>query len=408
MNLNYFLLPVLLLLSACATEPMPAQQQTTQAPKTPEPVLACTVLSSRCSNTVSAEFAPNGVLWLAWVANDHLYLQVSEDKGQTFNKPVMVNAKPEKIIAKGENRPKIKFDAQGNMYLTWALSTGKHHVGHIRFSHSSDGGHSFTEPLTLNDDGKDIGHSFDSLLVGKNGEVFVVWIDARDNATAKAAGKPFDGSSLYYTVSKDGGKSFAKNQILVPHVCQCCRLQTALASDNTPVVLWRHIYEGSIRDHALMKLADWQTPTELKRVGQENWKIDACPHHGGGLAISDEVYHAVWFSNSDTKKGLFYANSKDAGQHFSDAMNFGGDGASHAHVLAMGQNVAIVWLEFDGKLNRVQLIKSKDAGKTWSKPETIATAQDKADNPFLLTEGAVMYLSWQVPSQDFHVQKIDF
>ena len=408
MRIKYFLLPMLMLLAGCATEQATHEQHEQHSEKVQEHALQCNKPSTHCSNTVSAEFSPSGMLWTAWVANDYLYVQSSTDKGLSFAEPVKVNVKPEKIIAKGENRPKIKFDAQGNIFLTWALSTGKRHVGHIRFSRSTDGGKTFAAPVTLNDDGKEVGHSFDSLLVGKNGEVFVVWIDARDTAAAKAAGKTFDGSSLYYTVSKDGGKTFAKNQLLIPHVCQCCRLQTALASDNTPVVMWRHIFEGSIRDHALIKFKDWQTPSELRHVGQENWKIDACPHHGGGLVISDDVYHAVWFSNSDSKKGLFYAYSTDAGQHFSTPVNFGGDGAGHAHVQAIGQKVAIVWLEFDGKVNRVQLLKSKDAGKTWSKAETIATTSEKADNPFLLSDGATLYLSWQVPSQDYHLQKIDF
>lgn len=407
MKIKYFLLFVLLLVG-CASEQASHESHEQHSQKAQDVSLQCATPSTHCSNTISAEFAPNRVLWVAWVANDLLYLQSSADKGLSFSAPIKVNAKPEKIIAKGENRPKIKFDAQNNVYVTWALSTGKRHVGHIRFSRSYDGGQSFSEPVTLNDDGKEIGHSFDSLLVGKNGEVFVVWIDGRDNAAAKAAGQSFDGSSLYYTVSKDGGKTFSKNQLLVSHVCQCCRLQTALASDNTPVVLWRHIYEGSIRDHALMKLTDWQTPSELHRVGEENWKIDACPHHGGGLVISDETYHAVWFSNSESKKGLFYANSNDAGQHFSTPLSFGGDGASHAHVQAIGQKVAIVWLEFDGKANRVQFITSKDAGKTWSKAQTIATAGDKADNPFLLSDGNKMYLSWQVPSQAYHLHAVEF
>ncbi|MDD1611080.1 MAG: exo-alpha-sialidase, partial [Methylococcaceae bacterium] len=137
--------------------------------------------------------------------------------------------------------------------------------------------------------------------------------------------------------------------LFTAHVCQCCRLQTAIAKDNTPVITWRHIFDGGIRDHALVKFTDWNTPSDdMQRVGQENWKIDACPHHGPGLAISDtDVYHEVWFSNADTKKGLFYAYSSDAGKHFSEPMNFGGAGASHPHVQTLGQQVAIVWEEFD-------------------------------------------------------------
>jgi hypothetical protein len=376
-----------------------------------EKAIACTSPSptTQCSNTVTAEFTPSGTLWIAWVNDEHIYVQSSTDKGQNFSAPVMVNAKPEKIAAKGENRPKLKFDNNGNMYVTWAWSLGKRHAGHIRFARSSDGGQSFSEPVTVNDNLDVIGHSFDSMAIGQNGEIFIAWLDSRDTEAAKKAGQKFDGSSLYYTWSKDGGKTFQPNKRIAAHVCQCCRLQTAIAKDNTPVILWRHIFDGSIRDHALVKFIDWQTPGDMQRVGQENWKIDACPHHGAGLAISDnDTYHAVWFSNADVKKGLFYAHSTDAGKHFSEPMNFGGDGAAHPYIQTLGQQVAIVWQEFDGKNNTLQLIKSGDAGKTWSKPEAIAKTPEGVDTPFLVTDGKVIYVSWQVQKQDYHLQKINF
>jgi hypothetical protein len=247
------------------------------------------------------------------------------------------------------------------------------------------------------------------MAIGQHGEIFIAWLDARDTVAAKKAGQKFEGSSLYYTWSNDGGKSFHPNKRIAAHVCQCCRLQTAIAKDNTPVVTWRHIFDGGIRDHALVKFTDWNTPSDLQRVGQENWKIDACPHHGAGLAISDtDVYHEVWFSNADNKKGLFYAHSSDGGKHFSESMPFGGAGASHPHVKTLGQHVAIVWEEFDGKKNVLQLIKSSDEGKTWSKPETIAETTKGVDTPFLISDGLAIYVSWQVPQQDYRLQKINF
>jgi len=409
---SYFLFSAILAIYAADS----IAKQTTVAPqhdshsKHSEPSPVCAKPSSQCSNTVAAEFSHDGVLWITWAANDHVYVQSSTDKGQNFSAPVMVNATAEKVTAKGENRPKIKLDANGNIYISWALSLGEHHAGYIRFSRSTDGGKSFSAPVTVNDNLEVIGHSFDSMAIGQKGEIFIAWLDSRDNAAAKKAGQAFEGSSLYYTWSNDGGKSFYPNKRIAAHVCQCCRLQTAIAKDNTPVITWRHIFDGGIRDHALVKFTDWNTPSDdMQRVGQENWKIDACPHHGPGLAISDtDVYHEVWFSNADTKKGLFYAYSTDAGKHFSEPMNFGGAGASHPHVQTLGQQVAIVWEEFDGKNNTLQLIKSSDAGKTWTKPEVIAQAAEGVDTPFLVSDGQAIYVSWQVQQQDYHLQKINF
>ncbi len=364
--------------------------------------------SNTCAETISAAFDGKGVLWITWSSNDHVYVQSSDDKGLSFTAPVMVNSVAEKIEAKGEYRPKIKPDVKGNIYLTWTLKLEGRHSGHIRFSRSTDGGRHFSAPVTVNDNLDIISHRFDSMAIGKNGEIFIAWLDARDFEAAKKAGKQFEGSSLYYSWSDDGGQHFYPNKRIATHTCQCCRLDTAIAPDNTPVITWRHVFEGGIRDHALVKFNDWNTPGDTHRLGRDNWKIDACPHHGPGLSISDSgIYHAVWFSNSPISQGLFYAYSTDAGRHFSTPVNFGKEGAGHPHVLALGSRVNVVWQEFDGTNNVIKLMKSTDDGKSWSKPEVIAQTAQSGDQPFLVSDGQTIYLSWKTQQQDYQLKPID-
>jgi len=364
--------------------------------------------TNQCAETISAAFDGKGVLWIAWANNDHVYVQSSDDKGLSFTAPVPVNSAAEKIEAKGEYRPKIKPDAKGNIYLTWTQKLEAKHSGHIRFSRSTDGGRHFSAPVTVNDNPDIISHRFDSMAIGKNGEIFIAWLDARDVEEAKKAGKKFEGSSLYYSWSDDGGQHFYPNKRIATHTCQCCRLDTAIAPDNTPVVTWRHVFEGGIRDHALVKFVDWKTPGDTHRVGRDDWKIDACPHHGPGLSISDSgIYHTVWFSNSATNQGLFYAYSTDAGRHFSKPVNFGKEGAGHPHVLAVGARVNVVWQEFDGTNNIIKLIKSGDNGKSWSKPEAIAQTAKTGDQPFLVSDGQKIYLSWKTQQQDYQLRPIE-
>ncbi len=363
--------------------------------------------SNQCAETISAAFDGNGLLWITWANNDHVYVQSSDDKGLSFTAPVMVNSVAEKIEAKGEYRPKIKPDAKGNIYLTWTQKLEAKHSGHIRFSRSVDGGEHFSAPVTVNDNLDVTSHRFDSMAIGKNGEIFIAWLDARDFEAAKKAGQKFEGSSLYYSWSDDGGQHFYPNKRIATHTCQCCRLDTAIAPDNTPVITWRHVFEGGIRDHALVKFNDWNTPGDTHSLGRDNWKIDACPHHGPGLSISDSgIYHAVWFSGSPAKPGLFYAYSTDAGRHFSAPVNFGKAGAGHPHVLALGSRVNVVWQEFDGANNVIKLIKSPDDGKSWSKPEVIAQTAQAGDQPFLVTDGQKIYLSWKTRQQDYQLRPV--
>ena len=363
--------------------------------------------SIKCSDTVTATSDANGMLWIAWVDGGHVYLQALTDNGQHFSEPMMVNAEPEAIAARGENRPKLKLDKEGNIFLTWTQSLEKRHTGNIRFSRSTDGGKSFSTPMTINDNLDIIGHSFDSLEIGKNGEIFIAWLDARDKVRAKVGNEEFRGSSLYYTWSGDGGKSFQPNRIVAPHSCECCRLATAIDVDNLPVVMWRQVFEGGIRDHASIKFIDWNTPGAIRRASQENWKIDACPHHGPALSISEAgIYHAVWFSGEGEQPGLYYAYSSDAGLTYSPVYRFGRQG-KHPTVSAMGQNVAIAWSEYDGTDNQLMLIESKDAGKTWSAPIQLGKTRDSSDDAFLLNDGENFYVSWQT-KQGYRIEAIAF
>ena len=404
--MKFLLGPVILfflLLSACATQemtaPLPAakaaasqhQHGMTEKALCPDPA---TPSSLQCTAAVSASFDPQGRLWLAWVDRQHVYVQVSVDKGRHFSAPVQVNNVAENIAEHGEYRPKIQADGQGNVYLTWTQNLEKRYAGYIRFSRSNDGGTSFSSPVTVNDDLAQIGHRFDGLALGEHGEIFIAWLDARDKELAKAEHREFDGASLYYTWSDNKGQSFYPNKLAAPHSCECCRLAIAMDGGNLPVILWRQVFAGSIRDHALLKFPDWNTPGAVQRASNENWKIDACPHHGPALSIADGVYHAAWFSAAPQNSGLFYGYSTDGGQTFSLPLAFGGQGAGHASVLALGQQVALVWSEYDGVHNKLQLMRSGDQGRSWSAPQTLGSTASSADYGFLLSDGERVYVSW--------------
>ncbi len=363
--------------------------------------------SSLCSDTVSSVFDHKGTLWITWVNNNFIYVQSSTDKGLHFSNPIKVNAIAEQVAAKGESRPKIKLDNKGTIFLTWDLHLDKKRNSYVRFSRSSDGGQHFSEPVTVNDNLETIRHRFNSLAIGKNNEIFITWLDARDIEIEKKAGEDPKGLSVYYTWSDDGGQHFKANKKVADHSCECCRIDTAIAKDNTPVIAWRHIFEGKLRDHALIKFKDWSTPGKMVHLGDEKWAIDACPHHGPSLAISDiDTYHAVWFSGSEAQKGLFHAYSTTSAKRFSKPLNFGKEGASHPSVLGLGKQVAIVWQEFDGTHNTIQTMKSTDDGKTWSTPAALIQSTEAFDEPFLISDGEHIYLSIQSQKLGYQIKQL--
>ena len=77
----------------------------------------------------------------------------------------------------------------------------------------------------------------------------------------------------------------------------------------------------------------------ISRVAEDNWRIDACPHHGPGLAIdADGTYHAVWATGESPRgPGSFYARSVDQGGTFSTPLPIGApDTLAHADVAGGG------------------------------------------------------------------------
>ena len=155
------------------------------------------------------------------------------------------------------------------------------------------------------------------------------------------------------------------------------------------MVVFRNIFEGGVRDHAVMTFADPATPGEVRRVSNDEWQI-SCPHHGPSLSISPAgTYHVSWYTNGKARKGLFYARSEDEGRTFSDPLpRLAAPTATHAAVCAAGPHGAtMVWKEFDGERTSVNAMTSHDEGKSWSKPVAIATTTDTSDHPLLVSDG---------------------
>ena len=152
-----------------------------------------------------------------------------------------------------------------------------------------------------------------------------------------------------------------------------------------------------MRDHAVVTFANPTAPGALRRVSVDNWKIDACPHHGPSLAIApDGSYHAAWFTGGAARQGLFYARADNADAPFGTprALSVPNRQPARPYVLANEQAVHLVWKEFDGEKALVRWQVSHDGGRHWSEPLTVADTADASDHPLLVARGAQVFLSW--------------
>jgi hypothetical protein len=369
------------------------------------------------SLAVSLAFDGQGSLWQVNVNGGFVEVNSSSDFGKTFSKAVRVNQAPQKIGADGEARPKIAVSGEGYIYLTWTEALKKPFSGYIWFARSVDSGKTFEKPYIVHQDRSEITHRFDALNVSADGRITVAWVDKRDLLAAKAANKPYEGAAIYYAVSHDKGASFLPEQKLADSSCECCRIALANKPDGTVVAMWRHVFEGSERDHMIAEIPAANKTPDPKRATFGRWKIDGCPHHGAALASGGEGerwwgYHMAWFDGGNDDAGkdatLFYARMDGEAWVSSPAKKFGNmkKQAGHPALLAVGENVWLVWREKDAGKSQLWLMKSSDEGKSWDAPTMMASASGAADYPVLLQNGKAIFLVWNTAGEGLKVMPL--
>jgi hypothetical protein len=368
------------------------------------------VHSKESALAISMAFDAQGSLWRVVEKNGLILVSSSRDLGKTFSSPVQVTPNIQEIGAYGEARPKLAIGPEGNIYLTWTEALKKPFTGYIWFSRSINGGKSFEKPLIVHTDRAEITHRFDELNVAKTGDakgkVTVTWVDKRDLIAAKSAGKPYEGAAIYYATSSNQGASFTPEKKLADSSCECCRIALTNKPDGTVVAMWRHVFEGSERDHMIAEV-----PVKLnqapvtKRATFGRWKIDGCPHHGAALTAGGEGkdwwgYHMAWFDGGNDDSGkdasLFYARMDGEAWVSSPPKKFGkhSNQAGHPALLSLGENVWLVWREIENKNNKILGMFSDDGGRSWGAPKELATTAGKTDYPILLAKDKQAYLAW--------------
>ncbi len=105
--------------------------------------------------------------------------------------------------------------SRGDVYLLASVDPPGPDPLDVRFARSSDGGLTWSAPITLNDDGAtNAWQWFGTLAVAPDGRLDAIWNDTR-NAADFGPGGAF-ASELYYASSSDGGLTWSTNRALSP------------------------------------------------------------------------------------------------------------------------------------------------------------------------------------------------
>jgi hypothetical protein len=309
---------------------------------------------------------------------------------------------------------------------------------------SDDGGRSFSAPFTVHRDRQLITHRFESVAFDAQGVLHTVWVDKRDLEALKArspgaakeapapqvsppaggAGQArsrgpsvaYRGAAIYRNESRDGGQTFGPDIKVADHSCECCRIALAPTPSGGLAALWRHVFEPNERDHAFATFgggassqgaaAEGQVPAGVPmRATWDRWALDACPHHGPGLApAAAGGYHAVWFGIRAGVPAVHYGRLDAQGAPASKVQPLPDAAAEHADVVSAGRNLAIVWRSFDGEATRLRAWVSDDDGRSFRLRELARSADDN-DHPRLVRRGGEAFAVWRT-AKEVRVERV--
>ena len=265
---------------------------------------------------------------------------ISQDEGKTFNSPVEIPGSTN-VHPHGENMPKVIFKPSGEIIAVWGAANPNPknaYSGAVYYSQSFDDGKTWTKPVSLTKDTASFDQRYFDVALLPGGEAGIVWLDNRKHSEK-------EGSGLYYAITK-GDNGFEDERLISEPCCQCCRTDLFIDKKENVHVLYRAIINDSIRDMVHVVSTDnGYSFSSPKRISEDNWVISGCPHTGPAMAENKAGLHFTWFSGGDDA-GIFYNNSFDNGQSFTNRNNVSGKSSKHCQITSLSNDhILIVWNE---------------------------------------------------------------
>lgn len=305
------------------------------------------------------------MIGLAFGAGDDIYYSYSVNDGEQFSRPVKIETKGKMSLGRHRG-PRIAYQS-GNVIISAVIGKkGGGQDGDLLAWRSTDNGKSWLQPVRINDVPGAAREGLHAMTAG-NGWIVAVWLDLREK-----------GTRLYGARSEDGGATWSKNFLVYESpdgsVCQCCHPSVLVSPTAKLFVMWRNALGGN-RDMYVASSSDggkmWDP---AKKVGNESWKLEACPMDGGGITMSGNGK-------------LFAAFRKDKEIHYSTpgaVERMLGEGKDPSISSGLNNALYVVWTSPTGAIEAIT-----------SKENQVKTLSPKGAYPQVVFTGRQALAFWE-------------
>ena len=340
---------------------------------------------------------PDGRVYLSWVdrlPDSSTALRFAVLGGSSWSQPRTVAAGRDWFI-NWADFPSVVALGGRNLAAHWLQrsSAGRYSYD-VKLSRSSDGGATWTAPVSPHRDATPTEHGFAALWGMPGGDVGVAWTDGRKHALPDTSQREM---SLRWNRLSPRGELAGDDEVDT-RICDCCQTAAAVTSQG-PVVVYRDRSPAEIRDIGIVRLVDgrWTAPSI---VGGDGWQLNACPVNGPAVAADGRRVAVAWFTGANDQRRVKVAFSADAGATFAEPVVVDdGNPGGRVQVLLLENGDALVsWLEDTGEGSEVRVRRVAMAGQ---RGEAMAVARTTGGRPSgfpdMARSGDRVVFTWREP-----------
>jgi hypothetical protein len=350
---------------------------------------------------------PGRRVYLSWLepTRDSSYaFKLAVREGDHWSAPRTI-VREKNLFVNWADFPSVIALPDGRLAAHWLQRSGAGRYSYgVRVSESSDGGMTWSPPVTPHRARVETEHGFASLWPAGARRLGVLWLDGRKY---RPTGQTAPNEMMLITTTVGPNNVLGREVGVDDRVCDCCQTAVAIAGVG-PVAVYRDRTADEIRDIYVVRQIDgrWSTP---KLVHNDGWRIAACPVNGPAIAANGDRVVVAWFTGAADTARVNVAFSDDAGNIFSRPTRVdNGTPAGRVDVALQPDGSALVsWLERttapgaqgggEGAEVRVRRVRSDGTLGQWATVGRSTAARASGFPQMVATERGEVFFAWTAP-----------